>query len=223
MSGGNRIGRRGFVAGAGALFLGACSKVGNSPAGQSVFKAAQGWHRVQDLWPRMLADEAEAVREWLVEAEKLVESFRETRALFLTSRVSLHSRGQGIVVWCSTDGGCSIADSGACSRGARGSRLRRRMRIVWRRVCNSTLVRPSVEISCDLTYCDADSLGFLGRDSLARKAAKSENVSSFRGISFEDWLRLFMHVEFFNYREYWRACSSRLVVVRLPPHPPGPV
>ncbi len=34
----------------------------------------------------MLANEAEATREWLVEAEKLVESFRETRALFLTSR-----------------------------------------------------------------------------------------------------------------------------------------
>ena len=35
----------------------------------------------------MLANDDEAVREWLVEAEKLVESFRETRALFLTSRV----------------------------------------------------------------------------------------------------------------------------------------
>lgn len=51
-------------------------------------EAAQGWHRVQELWPRMLANEEDAVREWLVEAEKLVESFRETRALFLTSRVS---------------------------------------------------------------------------------------------------------------------------------------
>ena len=50
-------------------------------------EASQSWHRVQDLWPRMLANDVEAVREWLVEAEKLVESFRETRALFLTSRV----------------------------------------------------------------------------------------------------------------------------------------
>ena len=50
-------------------------------------EAMQGWHRVQDLWPRMLENDDEAVREWLVEAEKLVESFRETRALFLTSRV----------------------------------------------------------------------------------------------------------------------------------------
>ncbi len=35
-----------------------------------------------------------------------------------------------------------------------------------------------------------------GRDALARKAAKSENVNTFRTILFEDWLRLFMHVEF---------------------------
>lgn len=41
----------------------------------------------------MLLDEAadghvEAEREWMLEAEKLVEMFRETRMLFLTSRVS---------------------------------------------------------------------------------------------------------------------------------------
>ncbi|KAI0629317.1 TPR-like protein [Trametes polyzona] len=49
-------------------------------------EAAQSWRRVQELWPRMLGEEEEATREWLVEAEKLIESFRETRALFLTSR-----------------------------------------------------------------------------------------------------------------------------------------
>lgn len=50
-------------------------------------EAAQQWKRVQELWPRMLAGEEEPLREWLIEAEKLVEAFRETRALFLTSRV----------------------------------------------------------------------------------------------------------------------------------------
>ena len=35
----------------------------------------------------MLADEEDAVREWLVEAEKLIETYRETRNLFLTSKV----------------------------------------------------------------------------------------------------------------------------------------
>lgn len=47
----------------------------------------KGYHRVQELWPGMLAGDEEGEREWLVEAEKLVETFRETRNLFLTSRV----------------------------------------------------------------------------------------------------------------------------------------
>ncbi len=37
--------RRGFVAGAAALLAGACSKVADSTAGQSLFKASEGWHR----------------------------------------------------------------------------------------------------------------------------------------------------------------------------------
>ena len=56
----------------------------------------RGYKRVCELWGRMLnsisgsgeADQdQEAVREWMVEAEKMVEAFRETRNLFLTSRV----------------------------------------------------------------------------------------------------------------------------------------
>jgi general transcription factor 3C polypeptide 3 (transcription factor C subunit 4) len=35
----------------------------------------------------MLVGEEDAGREWMHEAEVLIESFRETRALFLTSRV----------------------------------------------------------------------------------------------------------------------------------------
>ena len=34
-------------------------------------------------------EDQEAVREWMVEAEKMVETFRETRNLFLTSRVGV--------------------------------------------------------------------------------------------------------------------------------------
>ena len=37
--------RRGFVAGAAALFAGACSKVAETPAAQSLFRASEGWHR----------------------------------------------------------------------------------------------------------------------------------------------------------------------------------
>lgn len=65
-------------------------------------EAVQGWHRVQDLWPRMLANEDEAVREWLFEAEKLVESFRETRALFLTTRVCVEPYLPYIAYWLTT-------------------------------------------------------------------------------------------------------------------------
>ena len=43
---------------------------------------------MQELWPGMLAGDFEAEKEWLIESEKLVETFRETRNLFLTSRVS---------------------------------------------------------------------------------------------------------------------------------------
>jgi general transcription factor 3C polypeptide 3 (transcription factor C subunit 4) len=35
----------------------------------------------------MLAGEKDLGREWLVEAEKLIDMFRETRNLFVTSRV----------------------------------------------------------------------------------------------------------------------------------------
>ncbi|KAI1783533.1 TPR-like protein [Ganoderma leucocontextum] len=113
----------------------------------------QSWRRVQELWSRMLASEEEATREWLVEAEKLVESFRETRALFLTSR----------------------------HRGFRGMFPRSSRKQTAEASEDSMASRLQLE---------------LGRDTLARKAAKSENVNNFRAISFEDWLRLFMHYAF---------------------------
>ncbi|TDL19819.1 TPR-like protein [Rickenella mellea] len=48
-------------------------------------EAQRGHQRLQQLWPAMLRHEREAETEWLLEAEKLVESFRETRDLFITS------------------------------------------------------------------------------------------------------------------------------------------
>ncbi|KAI0333808.1 TPR-like protein [Cubamyces sp. BRFM 1775] len=116
-------------------------------------EAVQSWHRVQELWPQMLANEEAATREWLVEAEKLVESFRETRALFLTSR----------------------------HRGFRGMFPRSARKQTTEASEDSMASRLQLE---------------LGRDTLARKGAKSENVNTFRTISFENWLRLFMHYAF---------------------------
>lgn len=53
----------------------------------------RGYMLLRELWPKMLvppgADGQDlAEREWLLEAEKLVDMFRETRNLFRTSRVS---------------------------------------------------------------------------------------------------------------------------------------
>jgi general transcription factor 3C polypeptide 3 (transcription factor C subunit 4) len=54
-------------------------------------EVVRGYRRVEELWPRLL-DESdqgreEVEREWMFEAEKLVDMFRETRMLFLTSKV----------------------------------------------------------------------------------------------------------------------------------------
>jgi hypothetical protein len=56
----------------------------------------RGYKRVEELWAKMLDDtdqgRQEAEREWMFEAEKLVEMFRETRMLFLSTRVCLRCR-----------------------------------------------------------------------------------------------------------------------------------
>lgn len=54
-------------------------------------EVVQGYRRLKDLWSGMLAEEEGPEREWMLEAEKLVDMFRETRNLFLTSRVCCHS------------------------------------------------------------------------------------------------------------------------------------
>jgi len=50
-----------------------------------------GHKRVEELWSRMSQGDMEAEREWMIEAEKLVEMFRETRNLFVTTRVTGYS------------------------------------------------------------------------------------------------------------------------------------
>ena len=48
----------------------------------------KGYRHVMDLTPAMKSGDEVAVKEWLLEAEKLIETFRETRRLFLSTRVS---------------------------------------------------------------------------------------------------------------------------------------
>ena len=51
-------------------------------------EALQTYARVKQLWNGMLRREEVQENEWLIEAEKLVEMFRETRKLFLSRGVS---------------------------------------------------------------------------------------------------------------------------------------
>ena len=48
----------------------------------------KGYQRVKDLTPAMKTGNEISIKEWLLEAEKLIETFRETRRLFLSTRVS---------------------------------------------------------------------------------------------------------------------------------------
>ncbi|KAF8549682.1 TPR-like protein [Imleria badia] len=117
-----------------------------------------GYKRIEELWPRVLSAESndEVVREWMLEAEKLVEMFRETRNLFLTSR----------------------------HNGFRGMFPRRRQQ----RQSETEEERM------------ASRLELIERDKHLRKSKddgqQPEKVDSFRGVSFENWLRLFMQYTF---------------------------
>ncbi|KAL6299826.1 TPR-like protein [Sparassis latifolia] len=115
-------------------------------------EVVQGFHRIKELWAGMLAGEEAAEREWLVEAEKLVESFRETRNLFLTTR---HSGFRGMFPRSSRKQTAEASEESMASR---------------------------LQLE-------------LGRDSITRKS-RAEGVDTFRTVSFDDWLRLFMHYAF---------------------------
>jgi general transcription factor 3C polypeptide 3 (transcription factor C subunit 4) len=153
----------------------------------------KGYRRLKELWAGMLNEEVEAEREWLVQAEKLVDMFRETRNLFLTSRVC-DFRSLIII----SDFVFRTTPFAGCSRevgkGSRPTRLKRTRR-TWLLGSNLTWVcmldRTSTELIIITCYV-------LERDSLARKSARSGEkpgaVNVFRGINFDDWLRLFMQV-----------------------------
>ncbi|THG99335.1 hypothetical protein EW026_g2982 [Hermanssonia centrifuga] len=117
--------------------------------------AVLSYGRVKELWARMLAGDMQADREWMHESESLVESFRETRALFLTTRQA----------------------------GFRGMFPRAKKRKQTEEATEDSMAsRLQLE---------------LGRDTLTKKSKSdgvSQNMNSFRTISFDDWLRLMMQV-----------------------------
>ncbi len=48
----------------------------------------RGYKRLKDVWEKMLLGDELAQREWMIEAEKMIETYRETRNLFMTGKVS---------------------------------------------------------------------------------------------------------------------------------------
>ncbi|EDR07780.1 uncharacterized protein LACBIDRAFT_297936 [Laccaria bicolor S238N-H82] len=139
----------------------------------------QGYRKIRELWAGMMGGDEECEREWMVDAEKLVDMFRETRNLFLTSRVGwpflfCFGFGEGLILLA----GRRVTRSRGCFRGVIGRNRRSRQRLMkigWRRGCSLTWVE---------------------RDSMSRKVTKGDaqigKVDVFRGISFDDWLKLFM-------------------------------
>jgi general transcription factor 3C polypeptide 3 (transcription factor C subunit 4) len=171
-----------------------------------VKEVLRGFKHIRGLWGRVLASdrkvrtepdqqEEEAEREWLFEAERLVETFRETRNLFLTSRVGLIT---------SVDGGQlrsmaklqNIPFRGMIRKKTRRregeqeeadeDRMASRLHLDLGAFCLLCLTR-RVRTSEDLEH-----------DAMTRKAkradARLEKVNMYRGVSFDDWLRLFMQV-----------------------------
>lgn len=122
-------------------------------------EALEGYHRVQELWPGMLAGGPEAEKKWLAEAEKLVEMFRETRNLFLTSR----------------------------THPFRGMFPRRRKKQQLEAEADEDRMASRLQLD-------------LEREDLAKWATKRGEkqgaVDVFRGVSFDDWLRIFMQYSF---------------------------
>ncbi|KAJ6468532.1 TPR-like protein [Mycena vitilis] len=115
---------------------------------QKETEVMDGFRRLKQLWPRMLQGDGEPRQQWMLEAEKLIEGFRETRRLYSTSR---------------TYNGMFPARSAKLEEGDEDRML------------------------CHLHFD-------LAQDTTARKTRsgdKYNRVDIFRGVSFDDWLRLF--------------------------------
>lgn len=110
----------------------------------------RGYKLLCELWPKMLlpqgaAGQEPAEREWLLEAEKLVDMFRETRNLFRTSRVSSfiictipNTRTDSLLLSRATR-------SGACYQRERRE-LQKKMKMKWHLVSTWTLVSVKVPL-----------------------------------------------------------------------------
>lgn len=140
----------------------------------------KGYQRVVDLTAAMKAGDGVAVKEWLLEAEKLIETFRETRRLFLSTRVS----NLCFVPQASSSCRVSLSDFKGCSK---PNMTPKRMRTIWRHDYRLRWVSLSAQHRSPPTSVLDREKGAGGR--------RSQNlVDVFRGVSFDDWLQLTMEV-----------------------------
>ncbi|KAI0031922.1 TPR-like protein [Vararia minispora EC-137] len=121
----------------------------------------EGYRRLCQLWPTMMLPDgaqgqAEAEREWLLEAEKLVEMFRSTRNLFTTSKV-----------------------------GFRG--------MIMRKPRRHKVAQEDEDEMASRLHLDLEHDRLVQR---ARKGPSPEGITVFRGVHFDDWLRLIMQYAF---------------------------
>lgn len=140
----------------------------------------KGYQRVMDLTPAMKTGDEVAVKEWLLEAEKLIENFRETRRLFLSTRVSDPSS----VSWVLSSRRISLLDFKGCSK---PNATPKRMRTTWRHGCKLRWVSFSARHRFPPTSA-------LDREKGTGSKRSQNIVDVFRGVSFDDWLQLTMEV-----------------------------
>ncbi|KZP20521.1 TPR-like protein [Athelia psychrophila] len=131
---------------------------------QKESEVAKGWKRILELWPAMLgqdgasggAEREAAEREWMMEAEKLVEMFRETRVLFLAGKTSF----RGVIQRKNLAKGNTPADE---------QRMASRLEL--------------------LEQTNSAQKGKDGQQ-------KTANVTVFRGLFFDEWMKLFIQYTF---------------------------
>jgi len=161
----------------------------------------RGFKLLCEFWPRMLLPRGDdgqelAEREWLLEAEKLVDMFRETRNLFRTSRVSFLTPLRFSVSERAAPPLSRATRSEACYQRGRNNqqKLRKKMKMKWHLVSTWTLVSANLR----QVFRHARPTKPIERVRLshdrANESSKAGAIDNFRSVTFDNWLRLFMQV-----------------------------
>ena len=141
----------------------------------------RGYQRVKELTPAMKTGNEVAIKEWLLEAEKLIETFRETRRLFLSTRVGN--------LFCLSKSPplrrISPLDFKGCSKLNATSK---RMRTVWHHGYRLKWVSSRAQTRF------YPPIGVSDREKGTSSKRSQNLVDVFRSVSFDDWLQVTMEV-----------------------------